>query len=146
MSDTADLRDLEPLVGVWKTTIEMLDEAGKSTTHHATDTYRWALGKKFIFHDVDGMMAGQKVETLEIISPGPRGAFACRSYDNSGSVDDFKARLTRNRWTIKGKTLKFDGRLSRDRQTLSGEWKQKCGDVWQVWLKIILRKTEEEKS
>jgi hypothetical protein len=142
----ADIAALAPLIGVWETTIEMTGEAGETTIHRATDTYRWGLGRRFVLHDVAGTMAGRELETLEIIAPGQRGAFDCRSYDNSGEVGDFTARLNGDRWSIRSKALKFDGRLSSGDRTLSGSWMQKRGGKWHAWLAIVLNKQSEAAS
>ena len=136
----ASISALEPLIGFWKTTIEMTDETGAVTTHHATDTYRRGLGGRFVLHDVAGEMAGQKLETLEILSPGKRGAFDCRSYDNTGAVADYTARIDGDRWSIRSDSLKFDGGFSEGGRVLSGVWKQKRGGKWHLWLSITLRK------
>jgi hypothetical protein len=143
MPDSTRLQELQPFIGRWATTIEMIEE-GETSLHHATDVYRWALGKKFIFHDVRGKMGGQPIETLEIMSvKGPRN-FDLRSYDNSGAIEDYTASLDGHDWRIDGAKLRFRGAFSRDWGTLQGTWERRGGDKWHRWLAIKLERSSEQ--
>jgi hypothetical protein len=146
VSEPGKIAALRPLIGKWATTIELLDKDGALTVHYATDTYRWALGKQFVFHDVAGTMAGLKLQTLEIIGPAKRGRYACRSYDNSGLSVDFIARLKGTKWSIRGKSMKFDGAFSHDGNVLAGMWKQKRRGKWYEWMTVTLEKHDGNKA
>ena len=140
MPDTPRIKELRPFIGTWATTIEMTED-GQTTTHRATDTYRWALGDKFIFHDVKGNMGGQPIETLEVMSvKGPRN-FALRSYDNSGAVQEYTASLDGHDWLIDGDTLRFRGTFSTDWRVLEGKWEKRSDARWQHWLVVRLQKS-----
>ena len=142
MADSSRLKSLQPFIGKWSTTIAMT-EGSKTSTHHATDTYRWALGEQFIFHDVEGTMGGQPVETLEIVSAKGSRNFDLRAYDNSGAIEDYVASLDGRDWHIDGDSLRFRGAFSGDWKTLSGNWERRSGDEWEHWLTVTLEKVSD---
>lgn len=131
---------LDVLAGVWRTRIAMLDETETEIEHFAaTDTYRWMPGRHFLLHDVDAMMTGQPVKSLEIIAANREsGQYTTRNYDNSGVVSDYAAALDGRNWSIDGEAERFRGSLSEDMQTLSGRWERRAGDMWLPWMNVIL--------
>jgi hypothetical protein len=143
MPDAARIKELQPFIGRWATTIEMTDD-GQTSTHHATDVYRWALGEKFVFHDVKGKMGGQPIETLEVMSVKGSRNFDLRSYDNSGAIQDYTASLDGHDWYIDGDALRFRGAFSKDWRVLEGEWEKHENDEWVRWLRIKLEKSSEK--
>jgi hypothetical protein len=62
-----------------------------------------------------------------------------RSYDDQGSTEAFVATLDGRRWTIKGKSVRFDGSFDSKRNRLTGLWELKVGKArWQPWIKLQL--------
>jgi len=145
MPDAARIKELKPFIGRWATTIEMTED-GQTSTHHATDVYRWALSEKFIFHDVSGKMGGQPIETLEIMSVKGSKNFDLRSYDNMGAIEDCTASLNGHNWRIDGDALRFRGAFSKDWQVLEGKWERRSGARWQLWLMVKLAKSPGNQS
>ncbi|ESQ78137.1 hypothetical protein [Asticcacaulis sp. YBE204] len=109
----------------------------------ATDSYRWA-NRFFLFHDVDAVMNGQRLRSLEIISLGGDGVYATRSYDADGSVNDFTAQLDGCRWTISGAVQRFDGRFGNDGQTLSGLWDMRDDEIWKPLMRVEQKRPRSE--
>jgi hypothetical protein len=140
MPDTTRIKELQPFIGTWATTIEMTED-GRTSTHHATDVYRWALGGKFVFHDVKGKMGGQPIETLEVMSVKGSRNFDLRSYDNSGAIQDYTASLDGHDWRIDGDTLRFRGAFSNDWEVLQGKWERRSGAGWRHWLVVKLERS-----
>lgn len=140
---------LDVLAGVWRTRIAMLDETEAEIEHFAaTDTYRWMPGRHFLLHDVDAMMAGEPVKSLEIIAADRvSGQYTTRNYDNSGVISDYAAALDGRNWSIDGESERFRGSLSEDMRTLSGRWERRAGDTWLAWMNVTLtRQSETVKS
>lgn len=136
---------LDVFAGIWRTRIAMLDEKETETElFAATDTYRWLPGRHFLLHDVDAMMAGQPVASLEIIAADPvSGQYATRNYDNSGVVSDYTAALVGRNWSIDGEAERFRGSLSEDMRTLSGRWERRAGNTWLPWMDVTLTRQQE---
>lgn len=136
---------LDVLAGVWQTRIAMLDEKETEIEYFsATDTYRWMAGRHFLLHDVDAMMAGQPVKSLEIIAADrDSGQYTTRNYDNAGVISDYAAALNGRNWSIDGGTERFRGSLSEDRRTLSGRWERRAGDIWLAWMNVTLTRQDQ---
>ena len=136
------LETLNALIGSWKTTITMLDADGRpQSTTHATDIYRWSPSNTFVLHDVDAMMEGAQVQSLEIIALDPTSSgYAARAYEADGSFADYHAELIGRRWSITGETLRFRGEFSDSGQVLSGQWHRREGNVWIAMMTVKLLK------
>lgn len=136
---------LDVLAGVWRTRIAVLDETENEIEHFAAiDTYRWMPGRHFLLHDVDAVMAGQQVKSLEIIGADKAsGQYTTRNYDNSGAISDYVAALEARNWSIDGKTERFRGSLSADLRSLSGRWERREGDTWLPWMNVTLTRQDE---
>jgi len=84
---------LDPLIGVWHSRGQVLDEDGATVvaTIEGTDTYEW-LGPTVV-HRADVMMGDRHTRSLEVIEAydADLGAFPMRAYDDEGGVDDSTA-------------------------------------------------------
>jgi Protein of unknown function (DUF1579) len=60
-----------------------------------SDIYEWLAGGFFLVHHVDVVVGDQKVQALEIIGEydPASDSFACRAYDNEGSVTLMRAKV-----------------------------------------------------
>lgn len=137
----AALAQLDRLVGVWRTEIVMLDTDGRAGARfHATDTYRWMPGRHFLLHDVDALMDGQVIKSLEIIGLDPATtAYQSRNYDNAGTISDYTASLIGDVWSIDGQTERFRGQLSDS--VLAGRWERLEAGAWLAWMNVTLTRT-----
>lgn len=136
---------LDILAGTWKTTIGMLAPDGTPTGEegHATDTYSWMANGFFLMHDVDAVMGGEKIRSLEIIGVDPETeGYISRSYDADGTTSDFTAELTDDQWRIAGRLQRFWGTFSDNYRTLTGRWQQRDDEMheWQPLMSVTLRK------
>lgn len=140
MSDR--LKKLEALIGVWSTTITMINEDGTAgNTSKATDTYRWSPSKNFVLHDADVQMTGEHTHSLEIIALDPNSnGYNARAYEADGTFADYKAALDGRSWTIDGDTLRFRGSFSEDGNVLSGQWDESRDGSWKGIMRISLQK------
>jgi hypothetical protein len=131
----------EIFIGVWNTRGEVLEtEAARAGVLMATDTYRWLPGRRFIVHDVDARFDGQPTRSMEVMGYDiASGKHFARSFDDQGVTEAFEIALVGRRWTIAGKTVRFDGRFDVDRNRLTGLWelKGKRG-TWQPWINLEL--------
>lgn len=134
---------LRALVGEWRTTITMRNADGSDgAVSTASDTYTWSANGKFVQHDVDAEMSGDRVQSMEIIALDPGGVgYTTRSYDPDGTFSDFKAELQGKSWQLLGELQRFKGTFTDDGRTLSGEWEQNDGDGnWSPLMKVVLRR------
>jgi hypothetical protein len=132
---------LEIFIGTWNTTGEVLEtDANSAGTLVATDTYRWLPGEHFIIHEVDARFDGNPARSMEVIGfDASTKQIVSRSYDDQGSTEAFVATLDGRRWTIKGKSVRFDGSFDSKRNRLTGLWELKAGKArWQPWIKLQL--------
>ena len=137
------LRQLERLVGRWKTTIKLVtsdsEEVGKS---HATDVYSWSPNGNFLYHEVDAQMDGESHKSLEVIAINPDGdGFVSRSYDPDGSFSDYECWFKNEEWHIRGETLRFSGQFLDGGRILSGDWKQLTENKsWEPAMSVVLER------
>ena len=129
----------EPFIGVWNTHGQVLAfEESPATIMTATDTYRWGPGRAFIIHDVDARFGGEPTRSFEVMGYEPaRKRYMTRSYDDQGLTEDFRIALVGKRWTITGKTVRFDGAFDRTGNKLTGLWERKARR-WQPWIELEL--------
>ena len=97
---------LDPLIGVWHSRGQVLDEDGATVvaTIEGTDIYEW-LGPTVV-HRADVMMGDRHTRSLEVIEPydADLGAFPTRAYDDEGGVDDSTATVDdEGVWTFRGR-------------------------------------------
>lgn len=135
-------RQLDILVGVWDTTITPIEQDGSpGEPSQATDSYKWSANGLFLQHDVDANMAGERVQSMEILAVDPdSGRYVTRSYDADGSMNDFTAELDGQNWRLTGEEQRFSGAFSPDGQRLDGEWEQRGDAGWTGLMRVSLRK------
>jgi hypothetical protein len=136
------LRRLDALVGTWSTTIVLLNPDGtEGEVSTAMDIYRWMSNGHFLLHDVDAVIGGQPVQSMEVIAVDPQGTgYVTQSYDADGSINNFTARLEGLSWQIHGREQRFSGAFSHNGQLLSGRWEQRQTDNWLPLMTVKLRK------
>lgn len=131
----------EIFIGTWNTTGEVLaTDNSPATMLSATDTYRWLPGKQFIIHDVDARFGNQPTRSIEMIGYDPhQKRYTARSYEDQGGSEEFEVVLNGKKWTILGKTVRFDGKFDSKGNKLEGLWELKSSkSVWQPWIKLKL--------
>ena len=147
-----EIRRLGALVGRWRTEGHVIAEPPVPVT--GTDIYEWLPGGFFLVHHVDVVVGAQPVQALEIIGeydPGT-GTFACRAYDNEGSVTLMRARVDdEGVWTFTGGgdvaqvalpesadvpgAVRSTLTVSDDRNTMTALWERTDSQsVWQPWM------------
>ena len=127
-------------IGTWNTSGEVYaTDFSPATKLIATDTYRWLPGRHFIVHEIDARFGGDVSRSLEIVGyDSSRKKFLSRSFDDSGSTDEFEVSLKGRRWRIFGNVMRFDGGFSADKNELTGLWEIKGRSGWQPWIKLQL--------
>ncbi len=135
-------RQLDILVGVWDTTITPVAADGSpGQSSQATDAYAWSANGLFLQHDVDAMMNGQRMKSMEVLAVDPdSGRYLTRSYDADGSMNDFVAELDGTEWRLIGAQQRFAGAFSADGQRLEGAWEQRGATGWAPLMRVELRK------
>jgi hypothetical protein len=128
-------------IGTWNTTGDVLrTEAGPAGTLSATDTYRWLPGNRFIVHDVDARFDGKPTRSMEVMGfDASKRQYFATSYDDRGSTETFVVALSGRRFSIRGKTVRFDGGFDARRGRLFGLWELKGSKAgWQPWIRLEL--------
>ena len=139
---TADrMSRFEVFIGTWNTTGEVLEtEHAPATTLTATDIYRWLPGKHFIVHDADARFGADATRSMEVIGYDvAKRKHLARSYDDQGVTESFEVALKGKKWTIIGKTVRFNGRFDARNRKLTGLWEIKGKSAgWQPWIRLRL--------
>lgn len=140
------LDQLNHLVGVWDTSIILLDTDGRETgTTRAVDSYRWAPSGRFLIHDVDATFNGERRQSMEIFALSPHGTgYHTRSYEADGSVCDYMAAVDGRLLTINGDDLRFVGTFRDDGQQLSGQWDQRHDLDWSPMMLVYLNRRPDQ--
>ena len=103
---------LDPLIGVWHSRGQVLDEDGATVvaTIEGTDIYEW-LGPTVV-HRADVMMGDRHTRSLEVIEPydADLGAFPTRAYDDEGV------------WTFRAAGAHSTLRIADDGSSMEGRW------------------------
>ena len=131
----------EVFIGVWNTTGEVLEtQASPAGILSATDTYQWLPGKHFIVHSVDARFDGQPARSMEVLGfDSKKQQHFASSYDDQGSAEAFALELHGRRFSIKGKTVRFNGGFDAQKSCLTGLWELKGAKAgWQPWIKLKL--------
>lgn len=134
------LDQLNHLVGVWDTSIILLDPFGRETgTTIAVDSYRWAPNGRFLIHDVDAIFNGERQQSFEIFSLSPHGTgYHTRSHEPDGSMRDYIAALDGKLLTINGEDQRFVGTFRDDGRQLTGQWDHRCDLDWSPQMLVYL--------
>jgi len=116
---------LDPLIGVWHSRGQVLDEDGATVvaTIEGTDIYEW-LGPTVV-HRADVMMGDRHTRSLEVIEPydADLGAFPTRAYDDEGGVDDSTATVDdEGVWTFRAAGAHSTLRIADDGSSMEGRW------------------------
>lgn len=133
----------EVFIGTWNTTGRVCAVNGSpETTLSATDTYRWLPGKFFIVHEVDARFGARATRSMEVMGyDDPRKSYYARSFDDQGASESFVIDLSRKRWKITGKSVRFAGQFDARGDTLTGMWQMKSKrSVWQPWIELRLER------
>jgi len=138
----SSLAPLAALIGTWDTTIVPLNPDGsEGQASKATDIYEWSPNGHFIYHTVDAVMGGERVQSMEVLAAEPStGTWLTHSYDADGSVNSFTAQLRDHTWFLTGDTQRFTGQFDADAVELSGQWEQRSHSDWSPLMKVTLRK------
>jgi hypothetical protein len=134
----------EVFIGTWNTTGEVLEtESGPTGSLSATDTYRWLPGKHFIVHDVDARFGSQPTRSMEVMGfDAPKQRHFATSFDDQGATETFVVALNGRRWSIRGKTVRFNGSFDAQKNRLRGLWELKGKKAgWQPWIELELVRT-----
>jgi hypothetical protein len=143
---------LGALVGRWRS--EGLVIADPPVPITGTDIYEWLPGGFFLVHHVDVVVGDQPVQALEIIGEydPATDAFACRAYDNEGSVTLMRARVDdRGVWRFTGGgdvaqaalpepadtpgAVRSTLTLSADGDSMTAKWERTDDQSeWQPWM------------
>ncbi len=110
----------EVFIGTWNTTGDVQEtEASPAGTLSATDTYRWLPGRHFIVHDVDARFGTEPARSMEVMGfDAVKKQYFARSYDDRGTVEVFDLSLTRRRFSITGKAVRFSGNFDAEKNRL----------------------------
>jgi Protein of unknown function (DUF1579) len=147
-----ETRRLGALVGRWRSEGHVIADPPVPIT--GTDIYEWLPGEFFLVHHVDVVVGDQPVQALEIIGEydPATDSFACRAYDNEGSVTLMRARVDdQGVWTFSGGgdvaqaalpesaaqpgAVRSTLTVSADRNTMTAMWERTDDQsVWQRWM------------
>ena len=86
------LAPLGVFIGTWDTTIVPANPDGSDgAPSTATDIYEWSPNGQFLYHFVDAMMGGERMQSMEVAAAGgASGAYRTHSFDADGSVNSFR--------------------------------------------------------
>jgi hypothetical protein len=137
------LAPLGILIGTWDTTIVPANPDGSDgAPSQAIDVYEWSPNGQFLYHTVDAMMGGERVQSMEVAAAEPSsGRYVTHSYDADGSVNRFSATLSDRAWRLTGEAQRFSGQFNADGTVLTGYWEQRTdAGSWSPLMKVTLRK------
>ena len=132
-------KQLGVFIGVWHTEGTVLADGAKLV---GTDTYEWMPGGFFQLHRVEAEIGGSEVNAFEVVGVDGKDIWT-QSFDNTGNVQDYRARLTGRKWEIDGRLERFRGTFSADRRSLTGRWENRSTPRarWAAWMDIKLTKS-----
>jgi hypothetical protein len=142
---SAELEQLNPFVGVWKTEGEMKAGPNAQVKFTAVDTYEWLDGGHFLVHRFDADMPDGKVQGIEVIGYNRETkSYPMHSFDNSGKVSLMQARLEQDTWTFEGESIRFRGGFQNGGKVFAGLWELRSGEgaAWQPLMQVSLMKIE----
>jgi len=135
------MTQFEIFIGTWNTNGNVLAIGdAPATTLSATDIYRWLPGKRFIVHEVDARFGQDVSRSMEIMGYDlQQKKYLSRSYDDQGASELFDIELSRKRWRIFGKSVRFSGNFDAEGNELSGLWEMKASKrSWKPWIELKL--------
>lgn len=131
----------EIFIGTWNTSGNVLAvRDAPATVLSATDIYRWLPGKRFIVHDVDARFGRAVSRSMEVMGYDlQQKKYVSRSYDDQGVCEIFDIELSRKRWRISGRSVRFSGSFDSRGDKLTGLWEMKSsGSKWTPWIELEL--------
>jgi hypothetical protein len=139
------LAPLGIFIGTWDTTIVPNNPDGSDgAPSQATDTYEWSPNGQFLYHFVDAMLGGERMQSMEVAAAQhAAGHYLTHSYDADGTVNSFSATLSDRTWLLTGDTQRFTGQFNEEGTVLTGQWEQR-GDAgnWSPLMTVTLRKRD----
>ena len=140
------IEKLAPLLGTWKTE-GIVEETpfGPEGKLKGKDSYFLTGHEDFITHTVDAKMAGQVVQSSEIISYDPQKKnFIVMGFQQGEFQGIQHADLKGLNWTIDGDHMRFKGKFNKDFSELSGEWQYRENTKWKLWMTLTLTRREKK--
>lgn len=138
------LHPLDHLVGQWNTTGRSVGESAQPLEIKGTDKYEWLPGRRFLVHNVDVWMGGDKVNVVEVIGPcGDEGAaLAMHSFANDGRHEVMQAIQQSSRaWLFQGDDVRANLTIAHDGDSMTAHWERKSENgSWTAWLEMHFAK------
>jgi len=141
------LAAVDALIGTWRTRGDVFGDDGVTVVARVdgTDAYEW-LGRSFVIHRIDVMMADDHVEGIEIIGPYDAGesAFRTQAYDNEGGIQQSTAAVDADGvWTFGADGAKATLRPDANGREMNADWVRSADDgaTWLPWLRLNLQRT-----
>jgi hypothetical protein len=126
-----ELKDLEPLVGEWRTTVKMPD----GTSGHGSTTFEWLEGGGYLIERATTEDT-EVPQGIMVIGPDVGGERIVQHYfDSRGVARIYDIELAGGELRIwrddPGFAQRYIGRLSGDGKTIEGGW-ERChdGETW----------------
>ena len=140
MAATPDLlAALDPLVGIWRTSGAVLDEAGNPVMGiSGTDEYEWMPGNAWLIHRVDVMIGSDRTRAWEFVGDydQERGCLIARAFDSSGAFDTMTVELFPDgAWRLTGEGIRSTLWPAADRSGMTAKWERALDDgTWIAWM------------
>jgi len=136
--DPEALTALHPLLGLWRSTGHVLDDAGTPGAAIAgTDGYELMDGGRWIVHRVDVVVGGARTVALELIGGADDdGVFTARAFDASGRYDEMRLSVAG------GDVLRLTGDGMRSTlcrhgdDTMTALWEREADGGWVPWMQM----------
>lgn len=136
----APAEDLEPLaavIGRWRSSGTVFDEQGSAVGEVVgTDTYAWAVGGRWIVHEVDVRMAGEPMRAVELIGGGDE-AGAWQMYAFGAGPDPEITRLTAHEpgvLLLEGDGIRSWFRPEAGPEQMTTLWEKQVDGAWLRWM------------
>lgn len=144
---TGPLDPLAPVLGRWRSSGVVLDDRGRVTTAIAgTDTYTLLPGERWIAHDVDVDMGGERVLAHEVIGgEHPEGGWHMYAFDDAGAPGVM--RLTREEpglLLLHGDGVRSWFRTGGGVGTMTTRWERRVDGGWRPWMDMRFDRVEAD--
>ncbi|SOD93216.1 hypothetical protein [Blastococcus haudaquaticus] len=135
------LEPLTPVLGRWRTSGSVLDDAGEATASIAgTDVYALLPGGHWIAHDVDVRIGGERVVLHEVIG-GVHGDGGWQMHAFDDAEQPGVMRLTLEEpgvLLLHGDGVRSWFRVGVDGDHLTARWERLVDDRWLPWMDLRL--------
>lgn len=126
---------LNPLVGSWITK----GQTASGENMIGTDIYDWIDGEFFMLHNVNVVVAGNKVTATEIIHYDDLDdVFRIQSFSNDGLITISTLKIIDDILLIFADRERFQGCIKQN--CIKGLWEKLINDEWQPWMNMELTK------